>query len=113
MTPVSEAFLLARGYLKHTASNITYPYSDFFMQKRFDDDKGKKYFIDFVHYSKVKPDAPNNEPNNHESWMAGMRQNEPKFLEFKYHYPEDIVAVEDMVEKFWVEFCGSQYYEMF
>ena len=113
MTPVTEKYLRALGYRKYTANEIVFPFADFFMQKRFDDEKGKKYYIDFVHYPKLRPDDPNNRPYNGESWMVEMRQNEPYQLQFRYHRPESIEIAEYKVDKFWVKICDGVHYDLF
>ena len=113
MTTVSEKTLSKLGYKRYTASHIIFPHADFFMQKRFDDKNGKKYFIDFVHYPKLRPDDPNNRPYNEEYWMVEMRQNEPFTLQFRYHHPESIESAEYKVEKFWVKICDGVHYSLY
>lgn len=77
-------------------TGISHPYSDYFYQKRFSDDIGIRYHIEFFHYAGVT--FPNGEMP--ESWMVEMNQNEPH-MTFQLHRPESIEQAESAVIRFW------------
>lgn len=41
----------SQGYRYHHQTGISFPYSDGFWQKRFEDGAGIRYFLEFVYYS--------------------------------------------------------------
>jgi hypothetical protein len=102
---VTDLELEKAGYKKYGSNGITYPYSDFFYQKKVVDERGVKYFIAFVHYS--------HDAQLTESWMVGFNQNEPLHLRFDIHSHVSIDVAEFMCEKFWVTMCNSTYYEKY
>lgn len=98
--------LEARGYKKWNAPQAN-QFSDCFYQKRFSDDVGIKYHIEFVHYPKHVFENGQSMP---ESWMVALNNNEPHFT-FQFHRPKSIDEAESKCETFF-KAMGCEYYEL-
>lgn len=105
---ITEEALAKLGYRKYECTPPSFPHGDFFMQKRFTDDKGIKYFVEFVHYP---PIAFRNGSDWGEDWMAVLHVNEPH-MTFEQHRPISIEVAEKRVEAFFEKMC-CQYYETY
>lgn len=91
-------------------NDVISPYSECFYQKRFTDEKGIKYHIQFVCYS------ANSKLDLKKSWLMDFSINEP-FYTFRQHYvklenKEDLGEMEQKVELFWKTF-NCAYYELY
>ena len=100
-----------RKYKTNGNNDVTYPYSDYFYQKRIMDEKGIKYHIQFVYYAPISEF----EVNLEESWMLDLITNEPFYSLRKHHIElktqEDLEKLEAECEKFWTVFKCA-YYEL-
>jgi hypothetical protein len=101
---ITCAELEASGYVKHSATMFN-RYSDFFYQKKFRDDKGVKYFIEFVHYP-----AGLGHVALPEAWMARLSNNEPH-MTVEIHRPISIADAERRFELFF-QSQQCEYYEL-
>ena len=98
---VSCSNLEARGYRRFTPK-YTDKYNDFFYQKKFSDQKGIKYFLEFVHYPEFEL-IP-------QQWMLKLTNNEPH-MTFEIHKPISIDDAERRAELFFrTQEC--EYYEL-
>jgi hypothetical protein len=102
-----EQILIDKGYRKYP-SGISFKYSDYFYQKCFKDDKGKKYFIEFIYYSPIKF---SNENTVEENFMCHLNINEPH-MTFEQHHIKDVEEAEKKCELFF-NIMGCNYYERF
>ena len=102
---INDQILEAEGYRKHT--DKFFEYSDYFYQKKFCDDVGVKYFIEFVKYT-----LPQEVEGSYDSWAAFMRINGPIVMDFRMHYikNETIEKIESMMDLFWTT-MKCNYYE--
>jgi hypothetical protein len=103
---LTEQELIDKGFRKWKSNDISFPYSDFFFQKKFVDDVGVKYFVDVVHYP-VKH-YPNGNIAN-ESWKIHQNINEPH-MRFDQHDFESLDNALEKCEKFF-QTMGCEYYE--
>lgn len=101
---ITENQLTIAGYRQYVSSGIVHPYSDFFYQKRFSDEVGIKYHVEFLHYPPLNSKLS-------DTWMAEMVNNEP-FMTFQIHRPESIQEVEERMRRFW-ETQGCKYYALY
>lgn len=104
-----QILLEENGYMFYLSNKIITPYSDFSYQKEFRDNKGIKYFIDFVHYPKIREGET-------ESWMLDFRNNTPHYT-FQQHRVElknrnDLIKLEKKCELFFKSF-KCEYYELY
>lgn len=107
-----EKKLTEHGY-KKWASNSRIDVFDYSYQKRFDDDFGKKYFIDFQFYNymkyyhdhgiSVKASVTFNNDNEEPGKL-----DKPVWLDFDFN---SIEQAETFVEAMW-KASNSQYYEL-
>lgn len=104
---ITNEQLDAAGYRKHNATQA-YQHSDYFYQKRFADELGIKYFIQFVHYPSHKFENGQTMP---ESWMMELNNNEPHYT-FQWHKADSIMGGEVLCEVFFKS-MGCQYYELY
>lgn len=115
---IFEKELIAAGYKKYT-SRLDKQYADYFYQKRFSDDEGKKYFINFSHY----PANRYGQTELKESWNADVQfitisgpTVDIEYFSFwteenEYNHPiTSIEDVEQFFEKMW-ETNLFEYYE--
>lgn len=103
---IGEEELLELGYKRYPGDQIIHPGSDFFYQKRVDDERGQKYFVNLYHYSAAHYPNGSTVPAN---WMAEMRTDDP-FLTFQIHYAQSIERVEELCERFFTQ-MGCSYHE--
>lgn len=104
---------LDAGYKRY--NNHMYKSADFLLQKRFDDEIGKKYFIDiwvYEHFNKVYfSNNPGLKPVSFQPEVQFQR-GEDMTLDFTLHMKQDsdIADVEQQVEHLWV-LLEKPYYE--
>lgn len=103
----------AKGY-KRFQSGHKFKLEDFGLQKRIDDEKGKKYFITVYVYDRSRyPDFPLN-TNDRWGFMPELYFNRPDDListtTTMHLHNHSIEQVEEEAEKLWVHF-GSYYAE--
>lgn len=104
-TMITSECLEAKGYRKHPSSEVIFPYSDYFYQRKVTDRLGICYFIEMVHYPKDDNDAfPMDE-----SWMCNLNIDDPH-CRFQQHRVEDLTMAEHRCSQVW-EILGSPYYE--
>lgn len=111
----TDEYLLEKGYKKYDA--IPYIDSDYIVarfQKRFDDDFGKKYFIDALKWShEYIPYHRRDkywEPFNYEYEAQITMFENGKALDFHFHSSWTLDEVEDFMENFF-EKMTPNYYE--
>lgn len=98
-----ETDLIASGYRKWPENSIVHPSADFFYQKGVRDNRGIKYFIEFVHYPVVCKLG--------EAWMVVWRSDEPNY-EFRVHYADQSIwFYEDLIGSLWKS-LGCSYKEL-
>lgn len=103
---ITDEELTKRGYRKfENRSRVTHEFSDYFWQKRFDDDKGIKYLIEFYHYPPLRQQVS----DWLEPWMAELHINDPHFT-FQWHRPSSIADAEAKCETFFTS-MGCSYYD--
>jgi len=83
---ITEAELVAAGYTRCSKNDHSFPYSDFFYQKKFRDAQGIKYFVELVHYSHSEGPVT-------EAWSSYMNINQPH-MTFQIHRPNSLATVE-------------------
>lgn len=105
---MTEQQLIDAGYKRCNHTEVSFPYADFFYQKRIRDARGIKYFIEFVHY------APMDFKNNNiapESWTLNWNNNEPHYT-FQAHKVDGSIGIyESMIDRLWLS-LGCEYYEL-
>lgn len=111
---ISAEILKEKGYTEYQEKNAEF--GDRFFQKRFDDNKGKKYFINCKYYFFTQ----NSEQLRF--WEFSMQINTPKgsveittvqwFNEDGIHSQNKIEDVEEYFERMWLA-NESPYYEEF
>ena len=103
---INDKSLEDAGYKKHTSE--FFEYSDYFYQKKFCNDVGVKYFVEFVKYT-LPFEGTESSPD---SWAAFMRINGPIVMDFRMHYikNETIEKIESMMDLFWTT-MKCNYYE--
>ncbi len=112
MSTTTQKLLEKNNYHKQILNkgNGLYPYASCFYQKKFNDEKGVKYFVQFVYY------APIPIYQDSESWMLDFVNNNP-FYTFKKHRiklktEQDLINLESECELFWMTFKCA-YYESY
>lgn len=112
MTEKQHQFLIDRGYRKHQSNSVAFEFADFFYQKCFEDKKGKKYFIDLVHYDNTP--HINKWNKSPDSWLCHLNINGSKHMTFEQHNVklEDLDKLEGKCELFF-NTMGCEYYELF
>ncbi len=105
---INERVLTEAGYKKHK-SGASFPHSDFFYQKRFDGEKGIKYFIEFVHYAAEFI----GQSELREGWTLHWNNSEP-WYSFEAHRVNEgnLAALELIVDRIWVG-LKCEYYEKY
>jgi len=105
-----QNYLKNHGYKFYPQTGVSFPYSDGFYQKKIEDDKGIKYFIEFVFYAETR--YPNGAKSNF-GFMANLNVNEPHqtYQIHNLNSLDKIVEAEKKIELFW-NILGS-YYETF
>ncbi len=86
--------LLKLGYKRYQGSEILFSHSSHFWQKRFEDKKGVRYFLDFVYYGPTKDYAG--------GWECEMRISAKKLLYIiKIGHMESVKLIEKEMLKIW------------
>ena len=103
---ITKEQLIAAGYKPFMQRNIK-EYTESFYQKRFDDDKGKKYFItiaeyDFISYPQV--------PYDFIYQPEGQFTSNGVTFDVTMLGPETVEQMEQFFEKMWYN-LGCDYYE--
>ena len=106
---------LDAGYVKHM--NYGYNNSDYLLQKRADDDKGKKYFINVWVYEHYKQDYFHISPGLSRvsfSPSAQFQREDKMTLDLSFHFSEEntIEELQLEIEQLW-EFLGKPYYDKY
>lgn len=100
---ITPEALLAAGYLRsRSGPHSAHPYASALYQKRFEDEGGTRYFINFWQYTERGGSA---------TWMCELTQNDPH-MTFQIHRPSCITKAEQACLLFWVTLAGSAYYEV-
>jgi hypothetical protein len=107
---------IARGYRRHEVSESRREMNklaDFILQKRIDDEKGKKYYITVYCYDRRRYPYPHNEMGDPFGFMASvhfaLRDGKP-FFNIEMNAVKGIDDVEAAYEGFW-NHLGRPYYE--
>ena len=102
---MSHGELIAAGYRQYKIAD-QWRYTDCFYQKRFEDEHGTRYFINVLHYpAKLVGEAWTVLLDCHSTPYRGA-------LEFRYNNPPALAEAEAMVQRFWLEIAGGEYYEV-
>lgn len=110
-TSITQESLLAAGYKRFTQSNL-WQFTNVGWQKRFDDAKGKKYFITIAEYDNSQY------PDLYELRGRYSFQPETQFeangvtFDVQMHSPKSIEEMQAFFENMWYS-LGCDYYEIF
>ena len=111
---MTDEYLLERGYRKYPQTPFDNEYIVARFQKRFDDDFGKKYFINVLRWSNdyipVSHRGSNWEPYSYEYEIHFSIHEEEKSLNLKFFNSWILKEVEDFAEDFF-EKMKPNYYE--
>ena len=98
-----EQILIDKGYRKYKDYGGSFPHSSYFYQKKFKDDKGAKYFIEFIFYLKNGPLET--------SVMCNLSIDNPHQT-YEQHHVKDVDLAESNCEKFFLAMnCEYNEYE--
>lgn len=103
-----EKYFQNNGYRNYPKNNIIHPHSDGSWQKKIGDEKGIRYFINFVFYSGHT--YPNGIKTD-DVFMAEIVNNEPHQT-YQIHHLDTVDKIRDAenkIELFWKTF--GTYYE--
>lgn len=104
--------LSARGYKQYERTPFDSQSVNCRFQKRFDDDKGKKYFIDVVEWSEFRhPHTGDIFPVSYEYECQLYKGGSHDAFDVQFHSSWVLDDVEAFVEKLFVS-CGCDYYEL-
>ena len=103
-----QNYLKENNYNFYPQTGVSFPYSDGFYQKKIEDNKGIKYFIEFVFYAETR--YPNGAKANF-GFMANLSIHEPHQTHQIHHLNslDKIIEAEKKIEEFWKIF--GNYYE--
>ena len=99
---ITKDQLIAAGYNPFKQKGVR-EYTEAFWQKRFDDDKGKKYFITIAEYG-------NSEHNFMYSPFTQFESHNVTF-DIEMHHPESVEQIEEFFESTWVRMDCNYYSE--
>lgn len=94
---MNDNILLDAGYKKHKSPSIWGDFVEVIFQKRFDDEIGKKYFIDVKKCVSSYYDEPHYEV---ETQLYQKNTHNAMNITWLYGW-EDIEEIESWMEKFW------------
>ena len=94
--------LLDRGFMQYKPSEIDHESVEACFQKRYDDEKGKKYFINVKKWaSYVHPYSGEIFPESYEYDTQLYKKDDHDAINLLFHSTWSLDDVEDYIEKFW------------
>lgn len=101
-----KEYLFSLGY-QEFKSTFLFRHADLFFQRRVEDDRGIKYFIDFVYYSPIEGKVG-------ETWTCHLTINNPHQT-YEQHWLKTIEDVNRAIEKCELFFntMDCEYYEKY
>lgn len=110
MTKLTSKDFVEAGFKKFSSAHLR-RYADYGLQKRFDDERGKKYFIEVYVYDNSEYIARGHVSMSPETWEAELHTTVDDKV-FKFQFSGDYETLEAFyadAEKFWTTMSGVHY----
>ena len=99
---MTDQDFIERGYKEFRPTSLDSPYVEKCFQKRFDDDRGKKYFITVKKWEGwTHPHTGDKSPPGYEYDIQMYKKGDHDAIDILFHSTWSIEAVEDYMEKLW------------